>query len=270
MDYIELKVKGLASGNKDLLIYFLGEEGFESFLDMGDDLLAYIPVADYNPDKVKALTETYEGEISVSLIQQRNWNEEWEKNFPPVTIDGRCYIRAPFHPPLPGIEYEIVIMPKMSFGTAHHETTAQMISLMLEVDFKGKKVLDMGCGTGILAVMAEKLGASEILAVDNDTWAFENAKENVLRNNCNHILVKQGELAEANGDYSIILANINRNILLAQIKEYSRFSHSGSILVMSGFYEEDLQAITQCAWDNGFTKKNHISKNKWVAAIFIK
>lgn len=269
MDYLELKVKCSDPVGRDLLVYYLGEEGFESFGESeADEMLAYIRPENYDQQRTDKILEKFNASATITRIPGKNWNEEWEKNFPPVTIDGRCNIRAPFHSPLPGIEFEIVIMPKMSFGTAHHETTSQMISLMLNTGFRNKKVLDMGCGTGILAILAEKLGAHEILAVDYDNWAYQNAKENVVRNNCTRITVKEGEVAEAEGKYDIIIANINRNILLQQIKSYSLFSLPGAILMMSGFYEEDLPAITACANENGFNFKNSVIKNRWVAATY--
>jgi ribosomal protein L11 methyltransferase len=270
MEYTEVRLRGLTQENREAIIYYLGEEGFESFADDGEDLLAYIPSDIYDAQKVDDLCRRFEADHDVRNIPEQNWNETWEKNFNPVLIRGRCLIRAPFHESVPGVEHEIVIMPKMSFGTAHHETTAGMIAMMLDLNMKDKKVLDMGTGTGILAIMAEKLGAREVTAIDNDHWSFENALENVERNNCRRISVMEGGAEKISGDFDIILANINRNILIEQLPFYSGAAHSGTLLMMSGFYEEDLPVISNAAAANGFLLLNSSSENRWVAAIFIK
>ncbi|MGE5425078.1 MAG: 50S ribosomal protein L11 methyltransferase [Syntrophothermus sp.] len=270
MEYIELRVKKLLPDQKDLLTFYLAEEGFESFTEEGEDLLAYVQSALYQKDKTSKILEGLKAEYDEKIIPDQNWNEEWEKNFQPVTINGRCHIRAPFHPELKDIQYEIVIMPKMSFGTAHHETTAGMIELMMDLDLKGKTVLDMGCGTAILAILAEKMGAANIVAIDNDHWAYENALENAERNNCSRITVKEGGKELITGNFDVIIANINRNILLDQMNNYSSAAKNGSLLLMSGFYEEDLSAIKESARENGFSYKMHQSQNNWVAALFNK
>jgi ribosomal protein L11 methyltransferase len=270
MEYIEIRIKDLTGEIRDIITWYLGDAGFESFSEDGADLLAYVNKSAYDRQQVAGIVQNFQKDFSEQEIPEQNWNEEWEKNFQPVTIAGRCHVRAPFHPHVEGIEHEIVIMPKMSFGTAHHETTSGMITLMLDLDMKGKTVLDMGCGTGILAILAEQLGAEAILAIDNDSWAYENALENVERNNCTRITVMEGGKEKISGHFGVIIANINRNILLDQISSYADAAAPGAVLLMSGFYEEDLPVIRASAEENGFQYLAHLSSNRWVAASFTK
>lgn len=270
MEYIEIRIDNLTPEVKDLLVFYLGENGFDSFTEDGEDLLAYIPSKWYNYDQVNEICGKQKASFRETLIPDQNWNQEWEKNFEPVVISGRCLVRAPFHPAGHDVEYDIVIMPKMSFGTAHHETTSGVISLMLDLDLAGKRILDMGCGTGVLAILAEKKGAREIVAIDNDEWAFENSVENVARNNCSKISVIIGGAEKIAGKFDVVIANINRNILLGQMKDYGECTSPGSLLVLSGFYEDDLPAIKESAAGKGFSFTSSVSENNWVAAIFTK
>jgi len=270
MEYLELCIHDIPEEQQDILTFVLSESGFESFASEGNELKAYIPTALYDREKVKLIFIEHRVNYSEKIIADQNWNAEWEKNFSPVEIAGQCYIRAPFHPSKPGYRFELIIEPKMSFGTAHHETTSQVIELMMGMDFTGKKVLDMGCGTGILAVLADKMGASGTLAIDNDDWAFNNTVENIERNHSKNISAELGGIMEVHGVFDIILANINRNILLDQIYYYSDMLNPGGFLIMSGFYEEDLPAIRDCASGNGLRFESYISKNRWVAARFTK
>ena len=203
------------------------------------------------------------------LIPDQNWNAEWEKKFEPVLIAGKCYVHAQFHPDRPEFPYQLLIEPKMSFGTAHHETTFLMIEEMLDMEFRGKRVLDMGCGTGILAILAAKMGATEIMAVDYDEWAFRNAVENCNKNEVRQVIVKQGDIQSAGTGYDIILANINRNTLLLHLPEYSKRMNKGELL-MSGFYEEDLETIRKTAKIHAFRFDHHRIKNQWAVARFVK
>jgi ribosomal protein L11 methyltransferase len=269
MDYYEIRIYPAAEEKREILTSLLAEENFESFAESGDELLAYIQVNKYNRKKVEKICFQFDVKFTEKRIPDQNWNAEWEKNFEPVLIAGTWYIRAPFHAPRPDYSCEIIIEPKMSFGTAHHETTVLMIEAMMQMDFLGKKVLDMGCGTGILAILADKMGAVEIDAIDNDTWAFNNALENMERNHASDVTVKMGDLDSAGSGYGIILANINRNILISHLPEYSKRMSKG-ILLMSGFYEEDLAMIRQKAELNGFVSDRILIKNRWVAARFIK
>jgi ribosomal protein L11 methyltransferase len=202
------------------------------------------------------------------VIGEKNWNEEWEKNYEPVLIAGRCHIRAPFHEKMEGIDYEIEIEPKMSFGTAHHETTQMMIELMLEKNFENLKVLDMGCGTGVLAILASKMGATEVLAIDNDEWAYKNAVENVQKNNLSNITILQGDdQLLVKEQFDIIIANINRNILLQQFDAYINCLQPGGFIFLSGFYEADVTPLLQRAQSGNLNLIEKIRKNSWVAMI---
>lgn len=270
MEYIEIGIHNTSEEQQDILIYLLAEAGFESFSQDGDELHAYISAHLYDRDKLSQIMKEQRFDYTEETIPDQNWNEEWERNFNPVEIGGKCFIGAPFHSSRPGYQYEIIIEPKMSFGTAHHETTSQMIELMLDMDFQGKRVLDMGCGTAILAILADKMGASGVMAFDNDSWAYNNSMENIEKNRSLHISVRFGDISDVTGDFDIILANINRNILLDQIPHYSKMLKPGGHLLMSGFYEDDLHRIRECASGNNLNFEINIMKNRWVAAKFIK
>jgi ribosomal protein L11 methyltransferase len=276
MDYTELKIDQAGEGEAmAILTADLAAFGFESFAEEPDCLRAYIPL-NVLDDTRRAELDTYLTsknilKYSLDLIPDQNWNALWESNFQAVTISGKCHIRAPFHPSLAGIPYEIVIEPKMAFGTAHHETTALMIEKMLEMDFKGKTVLDMGCGTGILAILANKSGAYEITAIDNDPWAYRNTLENFRINDMGKNLVIHGDVADIRDKMSnIVLANINRNILVRDIKTYSKSLLKNGYLLVSGFYREDIPHITESALSSGLKFLDQKEKNNWICMSFVK
>ena len=256
----------------EILIAELGYAGFESFVETEEGVTAYIQKEDWNEAILKEInilnSEEFKISFTFSEIEQINWNQEWEKNFEPIEVDGKCTVRAPFHPQK-NFEYEIVIEPKMSFGTGHHETTFMMLQFILENDFKNKTVLDMGCGTAVLAILAEMRGASKLDAIDIDEWCFENSLENIQRNNCGNISVYLGDASLLYGKkYDVIIANINRNILLNDMEAYRKCLDLGGELYLSGFYTEDLPIITECCNNLGFTFVENKEKNKWVAAKF--
>lgn len=275
MEYTELKCS-LPEGDSvyaELIMARLGELGFESFEETGEGLLAYIPSSEFDPailNNPDLWPEGIDVEYTWAVIPEQNWNAVWEENFEPVTLAGRCHIRAPFHPVIPGIEYEIIIEPKMSFGTAHHETTALMIEYLLEEPVEGLTVLDMGSGTGVLAILAAMRGATDITAIDNDEWAYHNAIENVERNKSRGISVYLGDAGLLNNDkkFDFIIANINRNILLKDIEVYCKSLEKGGTLLMSGFYFEDIAAISDAAALSGLTYQGHKERNKWVAVCY--
>jgi ribosomal protein L11 methyltransferase len=270
MDHFELKITVSDEEQRDILLGRLFEEGYENFVEAENTLLAYIPSDHFNKEKVIALLRWYNVTYEFSFIPQQNWNEEWEKHYDPVLISDRCFIRAPFHPPLKGVQFDIIIEPKMSFGTAHHETTSLMIELMMESEFRGKKVLDMGCGTGILAILAQKLGAEDTVAVDNDEWSVINTVENIKRNNTGHVRVVQGDVKKIQDKgYDMILANINRNVLIEDLPHYSKLMDKGELL-LSGFYKDDVPVMIYHAEKNGFFFLTMKSKNNWVAIKFNK
>ncbi|MDY7394871.1 50S ribosomal protein L11 methyltransferase [Aureibaculum sp. 2210JD6-5] len=258
----------------DILIAELGYVGFESFVENENGFVAYIQKED---DADNILDEIYilksdEFEISYTKeqIEQVNWNSEWEKNFSPIQVDNLVSIRAPFHPN-PNLKYDIVIEPKMSFGTGHHETTHMMVQHLLKLDLKDKKVLDMGCGTGILAILAEMKGANPTDAIDIDNWCYQNSIENVERNNCNHISVYEGDATLlVNKKYDVIIANINRNILLNDIKVYNDCLNNQGVLLLSGFYREDIPLIDAEASKYNLKQQEIIERNNWVALKYLK
>jgi len=273
MEYIELSCTlRNDQGLQDILIAKLGEIGFESFVEEDEVLLAYIQGENYNEQLLKEIFNEklfHDIPYMMTQIEERNWNAEWESNYPSVLIDERCMVRAPFHEKNPNVEFDIVIEPKMSFGTAHHETTSQMIKLLLDEDVKGLNVLDMGCGTGVLAILAKMKGAAAVTAVDNNDWAYENSIENLRRNDIHDQTIILGDASVLESKtFDLILANINRNILLKDMHWCSESLSEGGKLFMSGFYEADLPAIKAEALRLGMKFVKHISCNNWVAAVF--
>ena len=215
-------------------------------------------------------SEEFTIDYTFEEIEQVNWNEEWEKNFEPIEVDGTCHVRAPFHEKTDA-KFDIVIEPKMSFGTGHHETTHMMIQHILETDFTNKKTLDMGCGTAILAILAEMKGAQPIDAIDIDNWCYLNSIENAERNNCKHISVYEGDASLLSGKkYDIIIANINRNILLNDMQQYVDCLNANGILFLSGFYTEDIPFISESCTSKGLTYVKQFERNNWVALKFVK
>ena len=258
----------------EILIAELGEKPFESFIETETGIVAYIQKDLCTDDVLEDIFILSSPEFTVSYkieeIDQVNWNEEWEKNFEPIDVDGKCHVRAPFHPKTTA-EFDIVIEPKMSFGTGHHETTHMMIQHLLETDLVGKKTLDMGCGTAILAILAEMKGAQPIDAIDIDNWCYLNSIENAERNNCKHISVYEGDASLLEGKkYDIIIANINRNILLNDMQQYVACLNENGILFLSGFYTEDIPVISESCTSKGLTYVKQFERNNWVALKFVK
>ncbi|WP_047545508.1 50S ribosomal protein L11 methyltransferase [Psychroserpens sp. Hel_I_66] len=258
----------------EILIAELGYAGFESFVETDEGVTAYIQKDEYYDSILEdiQILKSNEFEISFSSeeIEQTNWNEEWEKNFNPIIVDDKCSVRAPFHEK-PDTEFDIIIEPKMSFGTGHHETTHMMIQHILKNDFKDKSVLDMGCGTGVLAILAEMKGAKPLDAIDYDNWCYLNSLENVERNHCEHISVEEGDASLLAGrHYDIIIANINRNILLSDMQTYAKCLNTNGTLFLSGFYNEDIPVIEEECNKLGLVKVETLERNNWVALKFQK
>lgn len=256
----------------EILMAELAEVGFDSFEDTPTGIKAYIPKDSWNEHILQDIYLLSNPEFTISYqiteIEQVNWNEEWEKNFSPIVVEDLCTVRANFHP-VPNTRYDIVITPKMSFGTGHHETTYMMLQQLLPLSLESTKVLDMGCGTGILAIMAALRGAHDITAIDIDPWCVENATENVQQNNCSFITIKEGDVSLIAGEqYNLILANINRNILLSDIPAYTQALLPQGLLLVSGFYVEDLPAIKEKCQEEGLIYLSHIERNRWVSAKF--
>jgi ribosomal protein L11 methyltransferase len=257
----------------EILIAQLSELPFDSFVEETGHLKAYIKIKDISEEQINSCqifsNPDFEIEYSIHDIEDINWNQTWEDNFKPVQISQECIIRAPFHEPV-NVKHELIIEPKMSFGTGHHGTTHLMLEQLLKEDLKNKSVLDMGCGTGVLAVLSEKLGAKNILAVDIDNWCFINTLENQQRNDCHKITVKQGSHEQIEGHFDVILANINRNILLDQIPIYIEHANPDAFVLLSGFYEADLKPINALCEEFGLKYVKHQLKNDWVCAKYIK
>lgn len=261
----------------DVLAAVLGEAGFESFIEREGGLTAYIQQSLCDETAVKtALAEFPLPDTTVTYTfveaEDKDWNEEWEKNFfQPIVIGDRCVIHSTFHHDVPQAEYDIVINPQMAFGTGHHETTSLIIGELLESELNGKSLLDMGCGTSILAILARMRGAAPCLAIDIDEWCVRNSLENIELNGVTDITVEEGDASalKGKGPFDVVIANINRNILLADMKQYVACMHAGSELYMSGFYVDDVPVIRKEAELNGLTLIHQQEKNRWAAVKFI-
>ena len=258
----------------EILIAELGYVGFESFVENDTGVTAYIQKHEWNSQILDDLYILGSPEFKIKYahheVIQTNWNKEWEKNFNPIQVDGQVSIRAPFHEN-PSLKFDIVIEPKMSFGTGHHETTHMMIQHLLALDLENKKVLDMGCGTGILAIFAEMKGAQPTDAIDIDSWCYQNSLENVQRNGCRYITVLEGDSSLLKGKkYDVVIANINRNILLSDMKTYTDSLSKNGVLLLSGFYKDDITIIENEVVKHGLVFDKMIQRNSWVALKYTK
>ncbi len=282
MDYtaINFNITPFSEEIADILIATMSSIGYEGFQYTDTGFTAYITCEQFEEERIQkleilqSLAVDYQIDWNFYVLQDRDWNLEWEKNFTPIVVDNRILIRAGFHPTIPGIDYDIIIEPKMSFGTGHHPTTTLMLETLLDFSgqMKGKRVLDMGCGTGILSILAAKLGASTVTGIDIDEWSYRNARENIENNQLQNIQIKIGNagLLEKEKEFDFILANINRNILLTDMPFYERCLKDGGILIMSGFYTQDLPSIRQKAAELGMTYGDQKMKQNWVAVSFTK
>ena len=259
----------------EILIAELGEKAFESFEETALGVSAYVQQDLWTEDILEDIFILQSDQFTITYrkeeIEQVNWNEEWEKNFDPIDVDGVCYIRAPFHEKT-AAKYDIVIEPKMSFGTGHHETTYMMVRQILNNEMQDKVVLDMGCGTAILAILAAMRGAKHVDAIDIDNWCYLNSIENAERNGCTNIEVFEGDasILVKEPKYDVVLANINRNILLNDMEHYIRTMKENGEIYFSGFYTEDVSSIKKAAEEKGLTFENQLEKNNWVSLKFKK
>jgi len=260
----------------DVLSAVLADAGFDSFVENNTGITAYIPEALFDEETLKNALTCFPIDHTIikytyKETEDKNWNEEWEKNyFQPIIIDDRCVVHSTFHHNVPQVEYDILINPQMAFGTGHHETTSLIISELLNSDLQDKSVLDMGCGTSILAILARLRGAKPITAIDIDTWCVQNSKENIALNNVSDIDVELGDAAMIHdrGPFDIVIANINRNILLNDMKFYVARMNPGAEIYMSGFYVKDISMIKEEAEKLGLTFDHYKEKNNWAAVKF--
>jgi len=261
---------------RDILTSQFAEIGFDSFVDTANGFEAYIPSAQCDKGKLNAVldefSEDFSFDVKSEVIEDQNWNEEWEKNyFKPLVVANECVVRAPFHTEFPKLKYEIVIEPNMAFGTGNHETTTMMLEYILKTDFQNKKVLDMGCGTGILGILASMKGADLITAIDIDKWSYEGTVENARLNSISNVEVRLGDASLLDSqEFDVIFANIQRNVLLNDMPAYNKVLKNGGTLIMSGFYKEDMQAIKGKAESLGLKDSGFKEMNKWVAYAFSK
>lgn len=278
MKYLEFtfRTQPCTETANDVLCAVLGEVGFESFVEQPDGLAAYIQKDLYDEDAVRQAVDDFplpDTTVTYSYVEaeDKDWNEEWEKNFfQPIVIGDRCVVHSTFHHDVPQVPYDIVINPQMAFGTGHHETTSLIIGELLDSDLQGKSVLDMGCGTSILAILARMRGAARCTAVDIDDWCVRNSLENITLNHLDSIDVYQGDASSLadKGPFDVVIANINRNILLADMKHYTARMNPGATLLMSGFYTDDIAAIRAEAESLGLTFVEYREKNRWAAVKF--
>ena len=292
MKYIEVSFTLEEAGMvRDLLVDALGNEGpYESFVETKEGLKAYVPVDCFDEGWLRQQLQDLQEEFHLSPftfhlaeMPDKDWNEEWEKGHQAVLVEysltpgpspkgegrGRIWVRAPFHPHRDDVDYELIIEPKMSFGTAHHPTTYMMLSYVAELDMQGKRVLDMGCGTAVLAILAKKRGAAYVEGVDVDEWAWRNAQENAAANGV-ELTLRLGDATSLQGRFDVVIANINRNILLNDMERYAAVLNAGGTLLLSGFYEADEQALIAKANGLGMTLESKKNRNGWSALELIK
>ena len=261
----------------DILSALIAETGFESFVECEGGMQAYVQQSLFDEEALKSIIADFpvpdtEIKYNITEPEDKDWNEEWEKNFfQPIVIDNRCVIHSTFHKDYPKAEYDIVINPQMAFGTGHHETTSSILGELLDADLKGKSVLDMGCGTSILAILASMRGADPVTAIDIDDWCVNNSRDNIALNNINNITVELGDasLLEGRKPFDVIIANINRNILLNDMAAYTACMHKGSEIYMSGFYVQDIDAIRSKGESLGLKFVHYREKNNWAAVKLI-
>ncbi len=272
--YIQIEFHSISAEESDLLLAELTMLGFEGFEEGQKSLKAFIPLADFDEAALKELVEKNPASFSQTTIEETNWNAVWESNFEPVVVEdivtGTPWVglRADFHPPIAGVAHEIIITPKMSFGTGHHATTYMMIQQMQGIDFTNKTVFDFGTGTGVLAILAEKMGAGRVVAVDYDDWSIDNARENGQRNDCTRIELEKGDTAEIGESFDIILANINKNVILDNMETLASGLAANGSLVLSGLLVEDEADIQAAAGKYLLKAGKRTERNKWISLRF--
>lgn len=263
--YVQLHFRDVSTAEQELIIAQLACMGFDGFEQGNNFLKACIPESEYDELLLNSTVDRHRYRFNIEIIAPKNWNEEWEKSFQPVIVDQFCAIRASFHAPIGNIQHEIIITPKMSFGTGHHATTYQVIQLMQSVVFDNKSVLDFGTGTGVLAILAEKLGAKEIFAIDNDEWSINNAEENISTNACSRINLSQAGHINGNKEFDIILANINKHVILENLSPIAKQLAPGGVLIVSGILRNDQHDIVNSALSEKLFVKTQSERHDWLA-----
>lgn len=275
MDFIEISLTCLQD-YQEILMAEISQLEYDSIIETDQGFNAYVTTSLFDQNALDSLIAKYQVAEIVYIkrsVAKENWNAAWEENYDPIEVGDQCIVRAAFHKIERTYAYDIIITPKMSFGTGHHETTHQVLALQMKLDHEGKSVMDAGCGTGILSIMAEKRGATQVDSFDIDQWCVENGEENYSLNKCEKCTIQKGNIAEVKlkaAPYDIIIANINKNILLSEISQYASYLADDGDLLLSGFYEADLEDIKACCTDNGLKYHKHIAKNNWVAGHFVK
>ncbi len=264
MNYLQITIPVTDTSIQEMLIARLAEQAYEGFEEEETSLQAFIPEEQFNAAELEEILSGWGLTYTQDRLGARNWNEEWEKNFQPVVVEDFCAIRAAFHPPIEGVQQELVITPKMSFGTGHHATTYMMVAAMRHLDLRGRRVLDFGTGTGVLAILAEKLGAAEVLAIDYDDWSIENALENVAENHCQSVSVKKADTIPADSLFDVILANINKHVLLKELHSIGQQLEKGGVILLSGLLHEDFNDIDKEALKNDLVITERMGKGHWI------
>jgi ribosomal protein L11 methyltransferase len=264
MTYTEVKFITNSAEQNEILIAQLAQIGFEGFEEEENILKAFIKQNEFSKDAVDDIANSNKLSYTLLNIAQQNWNAQWESSFEPVVVNNFAAVRASFHQPVKNVQHEIIITPKMSFGTGHHATTYLMMEQMSQLNFTGKSVMDFGTGTGVLAILAEKMGATEIVAIDNDEWSIDNAKENIGNNKCTHIVIEKGESIGANKKYDVILANINLNVILQNMPLIAAACKAGTQILLSGFLNIDEAAIKLSINANDLIFSTVTQKKEWL------
>ena len=268
MDYIKITFTDLQPEQKEILIAQLADAGYEGFEEKDNSLDAFINRKGFDTRILNEISFKYQTPYTKEKIAETNWNQVWESNFEPVVVDDYVAVRADFHKPITGTKFEIVITPKMSFGTGHHATTYMMIGLMKDIDLMGRSVLDFGTGTGILAILAERSGAKNILAIDNDDWSIANAEENFAKNNCSKIILRQASDTASEMKFDIILANINKNVILENLVLLTEQLNKDGQILLSGLLYDDRDEILKVASELRLKLKKELTRNNWIALQF--